>query len=150
MFAVCILIFTNAYGQQGTGSSGADASGGGGSVSYTLGQVVYNSYSGSTGSIEEGVQHAYTITVTTGLENPKIQLSISVYPNPTSRYLTLQVENSTGILYEIWNIAGQLLESKKISSTATTITMDQYPTGTYLFKVIQENNEIKTFHIIKN
>lgn len=42
------------YGQQAIPAGGGNASGGGGTVSYTIGQLVYTTYTGANGSVVLG------------------------------------------------------------------------------------------------
>lgn len=58
--------------------TGGNASGSGGSASYSVGQFVYQTHTGTSGSVSEGVQQPYEISVVTGLEEAKgINLSVS-------------------------------------------------------------------------
>ena len=73
--------------------AGGDAVGSGGSVSYTIGQVFYNTQIGTNGSIVQGVQQPYEISVVSGVKEAEgINLEITAYPNPTSDFLRLKVE----------------------------------------------------------
>ena len=47
------------YAQEGFSTSGGQALGTAGSSSYTVGQTVYGTYTGSNGSVAQGVQQAY-------------------------------------------------------------------------------------------
>jgi len=143
--------FNQVYAQQATTASGGDASGSGGSVAYSVGQIVYTTYTGSNGSVAQGVQQPYEISIITGLLETDIKLNLSAYPNPTTNYLMLQIDNyDKAISYQLYDIGGKLLESNTVVANSTTIKMEQMPTGTYLLKVIQNNKEVKTFKIIKN
>jgi hypothetical protein len=62
-------------------ATGGNAAGNGGSVSYTVGQIVYTTVSGTNGSVAQGVQQPYEISVVTGIENKEINLSCSIYSN---------------------------------------------------------------------
>ncbi|MCP4553263.1 MAG: T9SS C-terminal target domain-containing protein, partial [Bacteroidetes bacterium] len=57
----CILLLgvVFAHGQTTANTSGGEASGSGGAVSYSVGQVVCQTYSGTNGSVAEGVQQPY-------------------------------------------------------------------------------------------
>ncbi len=55
-----LLLCVKVSAQSSPVSSGGEASGSGGTASYTLGQVVFSSYSTKGGYIIEGVQQAYT------------------------------------------------------------------------------------------
>jgi len=143
--------FNQGYAQQASIASGGDASGSGGSVAYSVGQIVYTTHTGSNGSVAQGVQQPYEISITLGLEETEINLNLSAYPNPTTNYLMLQIDNyDKALLYQLYDISGKLLESNTIVASSTTITMEALPTATYLLKVTQNNKEVKTFKIIKN
>jgi hypothetical protein len=131
--------------------SGGIATGTGGSVSYSVGQVVYTSALGSNGNIIQGVQQPYEISVSTGIENKNVNLSLSVYPNPATDYLKLQINNIdiVNCRYLLYDFKGNLIGDKKIEAAENVIIMQDISKGTYLLKVIQVNKELKTFKIIK-
>ncbi len=85
------LLFVGLHAQESTTASGGEASGDEGTVSYSVGQVVYGTHSGTTGSVSEGIQQPYAISVIIGLEETGINLNISAFPNPTTDYLILKI-----------------------------------------------------------
>ena len=151
------ILFSTIQAQQTIPTTGADATGTGGSVSYTIGQVVYMTNSGINGSVAEGVQQPYEISVVTAIEEAKgINLSILAYPNPTTDYLTLSINDNVKtshdlslMSYQLYDMSGKLLQTDKITGTQTSIVMSNLVPVTYFLKVIQGNKEIKTFKIIK-
>ncbi len=148
---------STATAQESVNATGGDASGSGGSASYTVGQLVYQTHTGTSGSVMGGVQQPYEITVVTGLEDAKgINLSVSAYPNPTTDYLELKVESKKlkGLIYQLYDLNGKLLQSEKIISNQTSIVMSNLVPATYFVKVIVKtqgfaSQEVKTFKIIK-
>ena len=81
-----VLQLTGLHAQEAIITSGGDASGSTGSVSYTIGQVVYTTNTGTNGSAAQGVQQPYEISVVTGLEEAKgINLDFSVYPKSRNK-----------------------------------------------------------------
>ena len=95
MLALC-LAFVFAIGvhaQKATVTSGGIASGSGGTLNYSVGQLTSNVSTGTTGSVASGVQQAYQIMIQTGIEATAIGLSVLAYPNPTSDFLSLKIEN---------------------------------------------------------
>lgn len=140
--------------QQVVTTSGGNATGGGGSVSYSIGQIVYtkNSEPGS-GSVAQGVQQPYEISVVTGLEETLgISLEIKVYPNPSTDFLKLIIMNfePENLSYQLYNINGNLIQSNKVESSETTISTQDLLSATYFLKIIKGNRVVKTFKIIKN
>ena len=154
LIAICMFGFGTAIrAQNAIPASGGNASGTGGTVSYTIGQVVYTTNTGTNGSAAQGVQQPYEISAVTGIEKAKdISLEIVVYPNPATDYVKLKVENYEieNLSYQLYNINGTLLENKKIEGNETSIVMRNLIQGTYFLKVTDKQKEIKTFKIIKN
>jgi hypothetical protein len=139
--------------QEAIPASGGNASGSGGLVSYSIGQLVYTTNTGSNGSVAQGIQQPYEISVVTGIkEASSINLICSVYPNPTTDFLTLKVENfnKENLLYQLYNLNGKLLENKKVTSNKNAIALSGFGPGTYFLKVTCNNKEVKTFKIVKN
>ena len=141
---------TNA--QEVTTTTGGNASGSGGTVTYSVGQIVYATNTGTNGSVAQGVQQTYEISILLGIEDNSIKLELTAYPNPTTNYLTLNVGKAElSILnFQLYDMGGKLIESNKITSTTETIRMENLPSSTYFLKVTNNNKEVKSFQIIKN
>lgn len=155
----CILFVYGTLGikaQNNIVSSGGEATGTGGSVSYSAGQIFYTTNTGLNGSVAQGVQQPYEISVITAIEDAgDINLVCTAYPNPASDFLTLKVDASTtlgnqSMVYHLFDMNGKLLEGKNITVTETYISIGNLASATYFLKVIQGNKEVKTFKIIKN
>ncbi|MCE5347920.1 MAG: T9SS type A sorting domain-containing protein [Bacteroidales bacterium] len=140
------------HAQEAIPASGGNGSGTGGSVSYTIGQVVYNTNTGTNGTEAQGVQQPFEISVVTAIEEAKvISLEFVVYPNPAKDYVILKtgtydVEN---LNYYLYDGNGRLLDKDKVQGNETTISMRTLLPSTYFLKVIDNNRVIKIFKIIK-
>jgi len=133
-------------------TTGGNASSEGGSVSYSVGQVFYLTHQGDNGSVAQGVQQPYEISVVSGIEESYgITLQVSAFPNPTSDYLVLRVENYNreNLSYQLFDLSGKLLERGRVGEDLTTINMLNRTPALYLLRVLDSNKEIKTFKIIK-
>jgi len=155
LVAFCLFGFgTTVQAQTSIPASGGNATGGGASVSYSAGQVVYTTNTSiTTGSVAQGIQQPFEISVITGIEQAEdITLVCSVYPNPASDFLTLKVENydKENLSYILFDASGKLLVSKKVTGNVTIISMANLLPSLYFLKVIDNQKEIKTFKIIKN
>ena len=154
-FSIVLLLalgMTGLHAQENINATGSNASGSGGSVSYSVGQIVYQTNSGTNGSVAEGVQQPYEILVVTGIEESKgINLSITAFPNPTNDYLTLEVKDTefSTLHFQLYNMYGKLLQNVRTAGNQTNIVMRNLVPATYFVKVIQENKEIKIFKVIK-
>jgi len=141
-----------AQAQQATIVTGGNASGSGGTGDYNIGQVAYTTNIGTTGSVAQGVQQAYEVSIVLGTDNHAIKLDVTVFPNPTTDYLTLDVGNSElfTMNFQLCDLTGKIIENKKITNTVETISMENLASGTYFLKVTNNNQGVKTFKIIKN
>ena len=150
-----LLLFLGLAGlsaQEVMPASGGNAVGGGGSASYTVGQLMYRTNTGVSGSIAEGVQQPYEISTITGIEEAiGIILVSSVFPNPVTDILTLRVEDydNMKLSYQLFDLNGRLMENKKVTGSETIINMVRFSAGTYFLKIVDNNQDVKTFKIIK-
>jgi hypothetical protein len=147
------LSLTGLRAQEAIPAVGGNAAGGGGSVSYSVGQVVYTTVSGTNGAVEQGVQQPYYITVVTGLARANgITLQCSAYPNPATDYVKLKIENfdTENLSYHLYDMGGKLLVNKPVEGSETSIDMRSLVIATYFLKIFQSHQEVKTFKIIKN
>jgi hypothetical protein len=150
----CLICFgSTIQAQNAIPASGGNASGSGGTASYTIGQVGYTTNTGTNGSVAQGVQQPYEISVVTGIAEAKdISLEIEVYPNPATDYIKLKIGNYEvqNLRYQLYDINARLLQDNKIVDNETNIVMSYYMSATYFLKVTDNNKVIKTFKIIKN
>lgn len=132
-------------------ASGGDATGSGGSFAYSLGQIVYTTSIGTTGSVAQGVEQAYEI-FSVGIQEKTLNISLSIFPNPTSDFLTLKVEdyNNEILRFDILDEQGKLILSEQITNQNTPFVMTDLASGPYFINIIQANKIIQNFKIIKN
>ena len=154
LMATTLLIATiGLFAQSQTIASGGEASGSGGTVSYSVGQTVYQTNNGNGGTVTEGLQQAYEIFSVTGIENTEISLmQVSAYPNPVKHYLRLKVdmESVKDLSFQLYDIQGELLQNQKLVGSETQIDMSNYIASSYFLVVMSGNHSIKEFTIIKN
>lgn len=150
--SVLLVILLASFGLQAQVSmnaAGGNATGNGGSVSYSIGQMAFGANAGANGSVMEGVQQPYEISVLSVDENAE-NISLSVYPNPSTDYLYLtSSEGNSGLSYQLFDMNGRLLKSEKITGNQTNIDMQGLVSATYFVKVNQGNKTVKTFKVIK-
>jgi hypothetical protein len=153
-YSVIILILFLAgsvvSAQQVVSSNGDSRSAASYEVSWTVGEAVIETFTGSSNALTQGF-HQTKITVTAVSEILFPGLEIKVFPNPTPDIITIHfseyVENSRYFLYDF---TGKLLENKLISSTDTEISMNNYASGQYILKLTDESQRpIQTFQIVK-
>jgi hypothetical protein len=147
----CLLFATHVmYGQDAIPASGGAAIGSGGTSSYTVGQLVYTTTTGS-GTVYQGVQQSIELFTLSNPELTTVNLSAVIYPNPTSNYIVLAISDVilTDMSYALYDLQGREVAKGLTAHTNTQIGMQGMASGTYILKVNQDNKELKTFKIIK-
>lgn len=158
-------LITTTYAQEAILAAGGNATGEGGSVSFSVGQVIYTAISGQENSIIPGVQQPYEISVVSTSEDfPHTGIDVQAYPNPTSDQLILTFESELNLdfqslAYVLLDMNSRILEKKNISSNLTIIQMGNLAPATYILKVYHAPQamsfrhssyfQTKTFKIIK-
>jgi hypothetical protein len=147
------LLWANfAQAQESANASGGDATGSGGTAAYSIGQVVYTTNTGSSGSLAQGVQHAYQIFPVGTIETT-LNISLTAFPNPTMGNLIIHVSDLSNekLVYQLYDLQGKQLINGQVKTTQTELNTSSLPPATYFINVLnQENKKVQTFQIIKN
>jgi hypothetical protein len=140
------------HAQSGQVASGGDASGSGGKVSYSVGQIDYMDPSGSGGSVYQGLQQPYEISDATGIEVRSISLNFAVFPSPTLNDVSLKVDRAeyTNLRYSLITVDGKILMEADVNAEITQIPMGFLAQGLYKVNVYNEKVLVKSFNVIKN
>lgn len=151
IIAMLLLSHGLAKAQETVSPTGADISGAGGTTSYTVGQIAFQTFTGAPGSVAGGVQQPYEISVVLGMDVPGISLDAFVYPNPTMDHLKLVVgdQQPLNLSYRLYDLYGRTIRENEISEAVTAFDLTELPAATYLLAVTQSEKPIKTFKIIK-
>lgn len=133
-------------------TSGLNASGAGGTISYSVGQVSVAQNTGTEGSVIEGVQQPYIIDPTVGSEIANINLKLATYPNPTSDEIIMTAEDLDleNFSYQLLSNEGKVLISKASIESTNNISLQSFPANIYLLNIYRDQIIIKSFRIIKN
>jgi hypothetical protein len=138
--------------QESANASGGDATGSGGTSAYSIGQLVYTTNTGSSGSLAQGVQHAYQIFPVGNVETT-LNISLTAFPNPTMGNLILDISDLSNekLVYQLYDLQGKQLINGQVKTTQTELNTSSLPPATYFINVLnQENKKVQTFQIIKN
>jgi len=148
---VCFLCFGMTQAQQSVNAAGGNASGTSGSASYSIGQLVYTTNASGSGSVAQGVQHAYEI-FPVGNENTN-NVTITTWPNPAAEILLVNIGNynQEKLNYFMYDAEGKLVLSGQINAQQTKINTGQLASAIYFLTIInQQQNSKQSFKIIKN
>lgn len=154
-FILFLIIITCSavYGQSTVMAANGEASGNGGTASFTLGEVFNQSQSSASGSLRQGVLQTYQISELTGIANPSIGLSLSAFPNPATDFLRLNIRElvADGLSFRLTTSLGITLQQQDLAQAETLINLTDYASGMYVLSVLNDKNQVlKAFKIIIN
>ena len=93
-------------------------------------------------------QMTYDITGINEVSNSKSVDNVAVYPNPTTGLV--KVKNAENATIKVYSIAGNLVKTVESTSVITTLDLTGMAKGTYLVKVVKENEVVtKKINLIK-
>jgi hypothetical protein len=133
-------------------SSGNTAIAVGYTLSWTLGEPVIETLTGTNNILTQGM-HQTNLIVTNLQDITFPGLEIKVYPNPTGDFLKIEVIQGGNelFLYELSDITGRRLLLKEMQSLTKEIDMKSYVPGSYILHLFNSGHEhVKTCKIIKN
>jgi hypothetical protein len=137
--------------QESVNAAGGDANDTGGSIAYSIGQVIYTTHSNTSVTTSQGVQQAYEI-YSLGVSETKMNFSLSIFPNPTADYLTLKISNYNNeiLFYQVYDLQGKLLINEPVSGEQTKINTSKLSPSSYIIGITnQENKQLQSYKIIK-
>ena len=159
---VCIILATQLLcAQEVIPVSGGEATGSNGSGSYTVGQVFYTTYLAPdlfftdditrVGSVSQGVQQPFELQTLSNPSLTTVKLTAATYPNPTKDFIILKISDTAldNLSYTLFDVTGKAISNGGITNRDTQIAMQQLAIGIYILKVNRDNQELKTFKIIK-
>jgi len=151
LFSSFLLWSSLCHAQESINALGGRDIGSGGSVSFSVGQLVFTTDSQSTGSIIQGIQRPFKIFASDIIQSES-NVSFKAYPNPTTDNLYLELNESINekLIYKLIDIQGKILLQNLILLPITQINMNSFSAGTYLIQIYNsQNKHYQTIQIIK-
>ncbi len=150
-FGVLLFATISAQAQESVNTSGGVDKGSGGTVSFSVGQMVYTTDSKGSGAVVQGIQRPYRIT-TTDIKKLDNVISFKAYPNPSSDDLFLEMNafRNAKLNYHLYDMQGKLIMTNPIEIPKTQINMRALAVGSYVIHIYDsKNKDIQSIQIIK-
>ncbi len=126
-------------------------------LDWSIGECLTATHTAGAYVLTQGFhQNSYQITSVKDLAK---DINITVYPNPTSDFISLnfvKVQNFGKVSYTITNINGKILQQAEVTNDNEQLNFSNYANGVYFISVVQTEHAlsqqqlIKSFKIIKN
>lgn len=133
-----LFIGSFSYGQEQRiiGSAGEFTQAAGNTVSWTIGEIVTETFQVTANHLTQGFHQSDLFVVS--IEDYSL-LDIQVYPNPARESINISSDLTSRM--SVYNAQGKLIEVRDINQTLTTMDVSDLARGTYML-VFEANNAI--------
>ena len=147
------IVYNGIHAQEVICASGNYTENESGSICWTLGELVTETYTSENHIITQGFQQVNSIIIGVGEFKP-LGFGISVFPNPTTSLITLRINEKEikpgSISYHLYNSYGVSISQNEILENEMSISIKNRPPGMYYLVVVIDKEIIKSFKIIKH
>jgi len=138
-----------AMAQERVNATGGEATGSGGTVSYSVGLIDYTAESSASGSTSAGVQQTYIQNV--GVDEWDLSYDISVFPNPAINQVTIKIpENAVGFNYVLTDMNGKVVRNGNLTITENQLEISSLGEAMYFLNILANDVSVRAFKITKN
>lgn len=132
---IFLLSSLNGLGQEAVVTAGDDFSFSSGSVSFTIGEPIIETFSSSNLQLTQGYQQGVIFTAAINEFND--DLVISAYPNPTFSELNMELNNwANDCAYTLIDESGRIIFEGNLSpSSKNTLHLQQLASGFYYLNI---------------
>ena len=118
-----------------------------GKLDFTIGEVVIESASNSTGKLTQGFhQSKWTVTA---IEENTLNFEANVFPNPMASVLNILTSDFKNVSYAMYDVQGKLIASNELNSEQTALPVSELAQGMYSLILTNGAQKLKTFKLIK-
>jgi len=144
-----LTIFVNSiFSQEVVSASGSYFENTNGSLSWTIGEIMIETYSESSNIITQGFQQS-RLTITSVFKLPFSNIEISIAPNPTTNFVKIKISDTENMCFQLFDYNGKLIKQENFITEETKISFSSFAYAAYFLKIIKNNTIIRTFQIIK-
>jgi hypothetical protein len=151
MTFIPLVFFTSAVmAQERATSAGGEVSNSTGSVSYSIGLPDYVNSTSADGSITQGVQQPYELFAL-GVENWDATVNIVVFPNPTTGFITVTIDNSLeNVAYTLTDLNGKIVKMGTLQGAASMIDLSEIAASNYYLNIQVAEQLVRSYQLVKN
>ena len=153
LFSFLFVLGGTIQAQEVIASAGAEVESSGGSMSYTIGEMVVTSTVGTEGGLTQGYQQGFLTP--TAIDEIPAELELSLYPNPASDFIIIESKSLADFeQITMYDMAGKLIWSQNgNSSVDNRITVDfkGHAAGNYIIRLADsDKNQSYSYSVIKS
>jgi uncharacterized Ntn-hydrolase superfamily protein len=87
--------------------------------------------------------------MTVNNENRAVTQKLAVFPNPTTDQIQVRIPFAGKSTVRLYNVEGQLFETRQVVAGAHDISLANYATGIYVVQVVSEDGKVVLARVVK-
>lgn len=115
--------------------------------SYSKGQTPLETLQQYADEVEEYLCETEPL-ITNIDESTVSQFEVSVFPNPATDLVNIEIDGASGGYFELIDLTGKVLDKNEFQSKTSTVDLSKLARGIYLLRV-ESNGLVKTLKIVK-
>lgn len=150
LIACFALIFGLSEAQEIITSNGDYFSTVNGSLSFTIGEPITETFLGANNKLTQGFQQS-RLKILSIFENIESSLIITVEPNPTNDKIKIKVDGNTNehFTWKLFNSNGKIISQDLFEAPETEISLNGLSASVYYIIILADKKDIKGVKIIK-
>ncbi len=146
---ISLLATISISAQEVISTQGDSYSGSGLVLDFTVGEVIINTVSTSSGShtLTQGFHQSKWSVV--GIRDHFADFEANVFPNPLEEVLNIEASAYQNVRILLYDAQGKLVREDKLYAELSTIELSELAAGTYSLLLTKANQNLKTFKLIK-
>lgn len=143
-FAAAAFANAQSISPQVIASAGTHYTGSNAQLSWTIGEPVITTISNGNNTITQGF-HQTLLNVTSVEEQSLAGVNVTVFPNPTSDVLNINLTNNLkNLQMDLFDMTGKLLQARGIGASEgnVQINMTEYARANYLLRVYSADGSV--------
>lgn len=120
-----------------------------GNIHFTVGEIAIDRTTNGL-VLERGFHHGiYELLSTSVWSSPEVNLSLTVFPNPTADQVNLSGDWNYEDRLRVTDLLGRPLLDRVLPLERAEVSLESYPSGTYFFTILREGRPLKTLRVIR-
>lgn len=149
LFSLFQLLICQSIQNDVISSSGGSFVSGNMQLNFSIGESVTETFQNTYGDILTQGFHQPMLTAT-GIAETNLFPDVTIFPNPAVESVYIHIPVHYGLMkVHIYNVSGKLLEVNHYNQGLNELNVTNLPTGVYFLKLTSENQNQKTFKLIK-
>ena len=117
-------------------------------VNWTIGEPITATASNNLSAVTSGFNQPI-LKIETSVENIENNFDVTVFPNPTSQFVTINCGGQLPVNARILTLNGTLLFAKRLKDNPLQLDFSNFESGVYIIEIADKSGKSNAFRIVK-